>query len=346
MRSSNGMGTITKRKGVTKPYLVYGKAVRVDGVIKRPYLGSYRTRKEAEQRRMEYYANPNIARSELTFQQVYEEYKKTLKYTELSKSAKDCYTAAYKKSFKLHGIKFYNLRTAQMQEVITDIYNDGKSEATMHKAKNLYLLMYNYAMQNDIVNKNYASYIIIPKVEREKKRALTDLEIKKIKNYALSGNTAAQWALYLMYSGWRISEMLELTRFSYDTEIQAFRGGNKTAAGKNRIVPVHPDVQWIIDSQLSKNGDTVFCMKDGKKMTADYFRKKMFNKMLEELNIDKSITPHTMRHTFSTLLKRNGADDFYRKRLLGHSSGNVTDDVYTHEDTASLTKTIQLLKIA
>ncbi|MCM1365573.1 MAG: tyrosine-type recombinase/integrase [Faecalibacterium sp.] len=346
MRSSNGMGTITKRKGVTKPYLVYGTAVNVNGVMKRPYLGSYRTRKEAEQRRMEYYANPNITRTELTFQQVYDDYRKTLKYTELSKSSKSCYSAAYKKSFKLHGIKFSNLRTAQMQEVITDIYNDGKSEATMHKAKNLYLLLYRYAIQNDIVNKNYASYIIIPKVEREKKRALTDIEIQKIKNHAFNGNIAAQWTLYLMYSGWRISEMLDLTRFSYDDENQTFTGGSKTEAGKNRIVPVHPTVQWIVENQLSKNGDTVFCMKNGKKMTADYFRKKMFYPMLEELNIDSSITPHSMRHTFSTLLKRNGADDFYRKRLLGHSSGNVTDDVYTHADINGLKTTIELLKIA
>lgn len=68
--------------------------------------------------------------------------------------------------------------------------------------------------------------------------------------------------------------------------------------------------------------------------------------MLEELGLDKSLTPHVTRHTFSTKLKINGADDFYRKRLLGHASGNVTDDVYTHADLESLKKTIELLNVA
>ncbi|MCM1365076.1 MAG: site-specific integrase [Faecalibacterium sp.] len=346
MRSSNGMGTITKRKGVTKPYLVYGTAVNVNGVMKRPYLGSYRTRKEAEQRRMEYYANPNITRTELTFQEVYDDYRKTLKYTELSKSAKDCYSAAYKKCINLYGITFSNLRTAQMQEVINKMHAENKSESTMQKAKNLFLLMYGYAMQNDIVNKNYASYVIIPKTEHKEKRALTDLEIKKISDAASKGNTAAEWTMYLIYSGWRISEMLELTRFNYNESDQTLQGGKKTTNGKNRIVPIHHAVQYIIEKQLSKDGDTIFCMESGKPMTSDYFRKSMFNPMLKELGLPTDITPHITRHTFSTLLKRSNADDFYRKRLLGHSSGNVTDDVYTHADVNGLKTTIELLKIA
>ena len=346
MRSSNGMGTITKRKGVTKPYLVYGKAVNVEGVMKRPYLGSYRTRKEAEQRRMEYYTNPNITRTELTFQQVYEEYKKTLKYTELTKSTQNNYKAAYKHCNKLYGIKFCNLRTSHMQEVINQMHEEGLSQSSMKKVNALFSLMYGYALENDIVSKNYSEFVLLPKVEKKPKRSLTDLEIKKIYNAAYDGNTAAQWTLYLICSGWRISEMLELTRFNYDPQEHCFMGGKKTDAGKNRLVPVLSSIQWIVDAQLARNGETVFCMKNGKPMTANYFRKYMFYPMLSELQIDETLTPHATRHTFSTLLKRNSADDFYRKCLLGHSSGNVTDDVYTHAEIYDLKNTIELLQIA
>ncbi len=346
MRSSNGMGTITKRKGVTKPYLVYGKAVMVEGIMKRPYLGSYRTRKEAEQRRMEYYTNPNISRTELTFQQVYEEYKKTLKYTELSKSTQDNYKAAYKHCDKLYGINFCNLRTSHMQEVINQLHEKGMSKSSMKKVHNLFSLMYGYALENDIVNKNYAKFVLLPKTETKQKRALTDIEIKKIYDAAYDGDKAAQWTLYLICSGWRISEMLELTRFNYDETEHCFVGGKKTAAGKNRLVPVLSSIQWIVDKQIAQNGETVFCMENGKPMTADYFRKFLFNPMLSELGIDKTLTPHTTRHTFSTILKRKNADDFYRKRLLGHASGNVTDDVYTHADINDLRKNIELLKTA
>lgn len=346
MRSSNGMGTITKRKGVTKPYLVYGTAVKVDGVTKRPYLGAFKTRKEAEQRRIEYYQNPNIKRSELTFKQVFEEYQKSMKYTKLSKSSQDNYKAAYKHCEKLYGISFCNLRTGQMQEILNDMEAKNMSKSSVKKVSTLFSLLYRYAIENDIVNKNYAEFVILPDIEEKEKRIFTDIEIKKITDAAKKGNKAAMWTYYLMCSGWRISEMLELTRFTYDAENHYFRGGLKTAAGKNRIVPVHSCVQWIIDEQLSKNGDTIFCMDSGKPMTSHYFREFLFDPMLEELGLDESLTPHIARHTFSTKLKINGADDFYRKRLLGHASGNVTDDVYTHADVESLRNTIELLKIA
>ena len=67
--------------------------------------------------------------------------------------------------------------------------------------------------------------------------------------------------------------------------------------------------------------------------------------MLERLGLDRSLTPHNARHTFATLLKRGGADEFYRKRLLGHSSGNVTDDVYTHEDIESLREAVEKINL-
>ena len=60
--------------------------------------------------------------------------------------------------------------------------------------------------------------------------------------------------------------------------------GKKTRSGKNRLVPVHPDVQPIVDAQLAKNGNTVFCMDSGKAMTANYFREFIFKPLIKELN--------------------------------------------------------------
>ena len=84
-------------------------------------------------------------------------------------------------------------------------------------------------------------------------------------------------------------------------------------------------------------------MESGKPMTANYFRKFLWAPMLEKLEIDKDVTPHIARHTFATQLKINGADEFYRKKLLGHSSKDITNSVYTHADYDSLYKTICLL---
>lgn len=343
MKNANGMGTITKRKGVRNPYLVYGAAVLVDGVYKREYLGSFKTKKEAEERRIAYYINPEIKRSDITLKDLYEEFQTTKRFQKLAKSSKDCYRAAFKRSVKYHNFTFANLRTANMQEIVDQIENEGKSRALQEQVKNFFGVLYDYAIKNDIVQKNYAQYIELGSKSGTGRRALTDLEVEKILNAALDGNEAAQWTLYLIYSGWRISEMLELTIFNYDEKTQSFTGGKKTGAGKNRIVPVHSQLQWIIDEQLAKGGKTVFCTENGEPMTPQHFRLYLFEPLKKELGLDLSITPHYTRHTFATKLKLADADEFYRKKLLGHSMSNVTDAVYTHAETKKLRETIELL---
>lgn len=343
MKNANGMGSVVKRKGVRKPYLVYGAAVLVDGVYKREYLGSFKTKKEAEERRMAYYFNPEIKHTDVTLKQLYEEYQTTKRFQNLSKSSKDCYRASFKRSAKYHNVAFSGLRTVHMQEIIDQIELEGRSKALQEQVKNFFNVMYDYAIKNDVVQKNYSQYIEIGLKDTNSRRSLTDLEIEKILKAALDGSKAAQWVLYLIYSGWRISEMLELTVFNYDENTHSFTGGKKTAAGKNRVVPVHSDLQWIVDKQLAQKGQTVFCTENGEPMTTQYFRVNMFEPLRKELGIDPTVTPHYTRHTFATKLKLAGADDFYRKKLLGHSMSNVTDAVYTHADIDKLRETIELL---
>lgn len=344
MKNSNGMGSVVKRKGVRKPYLVYGAAVLIDGKYKREYLGSFKTKKEAEERRMAYYFNPQIKRSDLTLKEVFEDYKQTHRYQKTSDSSKNVYEACFKRSAKLQNYRFGDIRTADIQQLVNTVAKEGKSRALQEQLKNFWNVMYKHAMQNEIVQKNYAEYIELTLDDNNNKRALTDIEIEKIRKAALNGNTAAKWTLYLIYSGWRISEMLELTVFNYDENRHCFTGGKKTRAGKNRIVPIHSELQWIIDEQLSKRGETVFCKDDGKPMGYYCFYRHFFQPMLDELELDSAITPHITRHTCASKLKAVGADDFYRKKILGHAMQDITDDVYTHAEYDKLRDTIELLK--
>lgn len=344
-RSANGSGTIYKRQGVSKPYLVYGKAYNENGIMKREYLGSFKTRKEAEERRIAYITSPDIKRTDLTFKDVYEDYTKSARYANLTASTQQCYSAAFKHCTRIYSLRFSELRTAQFQEIITDLVEQGLSQSSVTKVKLLFTVLSGYALQNDIITKSYADFVVLPKFEQKQKRALTDLEIEKIGKAAQQGNKTAQWVYFLIYSGWRIGEFLELTPFNFDEKEYTLCGGKKTQAGKNRIVPVHENLKWILECQLSKKGETIFCQESGKPMTTDYFRKHMFKPMLKELDIDLNLTPHNTRHTFATKLKQAGADDFYRKKLLGHSNAGVTDSVYTHADVENLRKAIELLQV-
>lgn len=345
MKRANGTGSIVRKKGRSRPYIVYAPAKTENGKRVTPYLGSFKLKTDAQRFLEEFNQDPTVFRSTMSFSQVYADFKKSKRYEMLSKSTKDGYAAAYKHCAKLEKFQFGELRTTQLQEIIDDMEEAEFSFSSIHKVKVLFTVLSNYALQNDIIKKEYASFVILPENDAKAKRSMTDIEVEKIRIAAKSKNRNAEWVLYLICSGWRISEMLELTRFSYDKKEKTFCGGKKTRNGKNRLVPVYPYVQSIVEKQLSKNGETVFCMDDGKPMTANYFRKFVFNPLVEELKLDPSLTPHNTRHTFATLLKRGGADEFYRKRLLGHSSGNVTDDVYTHEDVESLKKALDCLNI-
>ena len=348
MKRANGTGSIVRKKGRAKPYIVYSPARFENGKRVIDYLGSFKLKAEAQNFLDEYNRDPTVLRSSMTFAQVYNDFTASKHYEKLSKSTRDGYAAAYKHCAALHSLRFSEIRTVQFQAVIDLLEEKKLSFSSMHKVKVLFTALSKYALQNDVIKKSYAGFVILPDDESESKRALTDIEIQKIRFAAQgTGKTSmgAKWVLYLICSGWRISEMLELTKFNYDEKERTLRGGKKTKNGKNRLVPVYPEVQNIVDEQLEKNGETIFCMEDGKPMTANYFRKAVFSTLLDELKLDPTLTPHNTRHTFATLLKRGGADEFFRKRLLGHASGNVTDDVYTHADLEGLRTAINCLHL-
>ena len=60
--------------------------------------------------------------------------------------------------------------------------------------------------------------------------------------------------LILLYSGWRISEFLNLKPEDIDLKEGTMKGGTKTKAGKNRIVPIHPKIRPLIERRLAEGG--------------------------------------------------------------------------------------------
>ena len=175
MKNPNGTGTISKKTGRSKPWVVYGAGVLIDGVYKRPYLGSFKTKKEAEQRRIEFYVNPDVKKSDMTFKQVYDDFIETARFKRLSNSQKAVYKSAFMHCKLLYSLTFANIRTSQLQACIDKLAEEGKSLSSISKQKVLFSVLYSYAIENDIVNKNYSQFVILPNIEQKAKRALTDI---------------------------------------------------------------------------------------------------------------------------------------------------------------------------
>ena len=200
-------------------------------------------------------------------------------------------------------------------------------------------MLYSHALQNDIVNKNYAEFIALPKEIKEEREAFSGLDIKTMFDNA----NKIPWVdtiLIMIYSGMRISEMLELTKFNVDLKNEIIIGGSKTEAGRGRIIPIHPKIMPYIKKRYNKNGDTIICNEDGKRILAKYYREKHYYPALETLEI-KKLTPHACRHTFASLAARAKVDPLYTQKMIGHADYAFTANRYTHPEIEELKKAIR-----
>ena len=141
--------------------------------------------------------------------------------------------------------------------------------------------------------------------------------------------------LELLYgSGLRISELTSLNLGDIHLNqglINIFGKGSK-----ERIVPINKEEEqalkkYILDYRLlfdPKDYDAVFLNKNGERISRIAVFK-IIKELAKKANINKEISPHTLRHSFATHLLEGGADIMAVKELLGHEDISTTEH-YTH----------------
>lgn len=125
-----------------------------------------------------------------------------------------------------------------------------------------------------------------------------------------------------------------------DLQQKIFRGGIKTAAGKERVVPIHPRIQPFVQAWVQQGHKYLIC-DDGKKIEKGKYYEYWYA-VMGKIGADK--TPHEARHTFETLLDNAKANRKCIDLLMGHKSKDVGNRVYNHKTLEQLRETILLLK--
>lgn len=340
----NGYGTIKKLSGSRRrPYAAYppASALRTqttDEPVRIPAIGYYKDWYAAFDALHSYHRNPyDIGTRSVTFAKVYElfyEDKFGTTKKSLSVSSKYAYDTAFKNCSSLHNIRFIDLRKQDMQDIL-DHCTLGYS--SLCNLKKLFCQMYRYAMENDIVEKNYAQFVSIQQEDdTEKGEPFSEEELSVLWNN--KKNPTVQMILIMIYSGFRIKafETIEI-----DTEQNYFKGGVKTAAGKGRIVPIHRAIlPFAVNFRKNFPG-----------FRSRTFRSCSFYPTLEQLGIattqsGKKHTPHDCRHTFSWLCDKYGVDELAKHLLMGHSLGkDVEKAVYGHRTYEQLCDEIQKIEV-
>lgn len=336
MRLPNGYGSITKLSGKRrKPWVVRitdGFDTSPDGkpIQRRKTLGYYATRTKALDALAEYNQKPyNIDLCAATFDELYN-YWSADKFKRISDSAARCYKAAFAHCKPIHKVAMRDLRTKHLQDLLN---NSGY--ATQKKIISLLNQVFKYAIANDITDKNYAEFISINAPAPEPDRMpFSEKEIALLKQIAPS-EPYADTILIMIYTGWRIGELLELKRADVDLDEMTMRGGLKTEAGKNRIVPIHECIQPYVRKYYDMETKTLIPT-----MRYDVYREK-FDSICERYGMKHR--PHDCRHTFATRADNAGMNKVCIQRIMGHASQGITDKVYTHKDIDELRKAISIL---
>lgn len=154
--------------------------------------------------------------------------------------------------------------------------------------------------------------------------------------------------LETMYGcGLRVSELIDLKisdLFFDEGFIKIVGKGNK-----ERFVPIHLSAQNYIVLYMNeirshlpiKKGyeDTLFLNRRGKSLSRQMIFM-IIKDLAIKINLNKKISPHTLRHSFATHLLKNGADLRAIQQMLGHESITTTE-VYVHLDTSYLKEIVE-----
>ena len=335
MKRANKMGSVYKlsdakrrRPWVAKVTRGFKECGEVNGIhkFKQEYkiIGYYSTQTEALEALNNYLGvtyNRDVLR--LTFSNVYTQWINS--NMQFSESSKYSYNAAYKALSNLHEFYFDAIKASDIE---TAIAVANKNYPTIKNIKILLNQLYNYAIGNDIVDKDYSKHVKYDKYKRayhkKNKRIYKEEEIKVI--WDNNTELISKILLILLYTGLRISELLELKTSDVDLDNRFISiTTSKTENGK-RMVPIPDCIFTIMKSQYNEN-KTYFLYDGGYKYSYEHIRG-LFKDFNKANNMNHIL--HECRHTYTSRLRVRGVDSTFTKKLTGHSCGNVDEDIYTH----------------
>lgn len=350
MKNPNGYGSVTKLSGNRrKPFWVkktVGWNEKGHPIYKT--IGYAETRSEGNIMLAQYNNNPwDVDKAKITMEELFEIWKEK-KMPKLAPNSQLVMKSAIKHCEKYKGMKYKEIRAFHMQETIDFC---GKGYSTQANIKNLWNHLDKLALELDVINKCYSELLTSAPIPETSRTRFTDAEIEavwKLYEKAQAGEDLGNpriepelidTILIFIYSGFRITELLDMKTSDVDLEQGTFKGGVKTKAGKNRIVPIHSLIRPMVERRVQQGNEHFITFK-GKKMTGALYRQK-WAYITGHLQMDK--TPHEARHTFESLLDSAGANRRCIDLMMGHVSKDTGNRVYNHKTIQELKDAIELV---
>lgn len=328
LKRANGMGTVYKLQGRRKRPWAAAKC--------RIVIGYYEKKTDALEA-LERLSGKNLSeRYNMTFSDVFQDWKAE-HYREIGEKGVESYDRAFAVFSPLHEKKFRELKTADFQRVLDA--HMLKSHSTVSKYKQLVTQMSDWAVREEIITTNLAKYIKLPENIKKEKEVFTESEIEMLQQEAITNETA-KIILMLIYTGMRIGELFNLPVEDYHETYVI--GGEKTEAGRNRVIPIMPDGRCYFSYFSERaNGPLFLSGYTGQKVISN-FRRRDYYPLLDKMKIERK-TPHATRHTYASRARKNGMEPEILQKILGHTNYSTTANIYLHTDVESLLSAVEKL---
>jgi integrase len=290
----------------------------------------------------EFNADPFSIEKTVTFEEVYRRWSKEKFEGEKTSNAKR-YESSFGLCVAIHKLKFADIREVHLQGAVD---SSGKNYPTLRKLKSLLNQLYRYALENDICQKDYAKFVDVAKHKDNSKEEIhkpfATEEITTLWGNAYKSEYI-QIFLMLIYSGVRISEMLDLKKCNVHIDERYFDiVSSKTEAGIRKVPIAAKTLPFFMTWMERGKSEYLVHKPCGGHMRYEYYRDIHWNALMAELGMTH--LPHDTRHTTVSLLARANVNQTIIKRIVGHSGAvSLTERVYTHFEIKQLIDAIDLI---
>ena len=371
-RLPNGFGQISeiKNKNLRNPFramITVGKTPEGRPICKplQP-VSFFPTYNDAYAALVEHNRNPYDLSTNMTLQELYEKWSTEYFGTFNADSTARTISSAWAYCSSIYDMKVSDIRARHIKGCMNEGYITFKNGSTRlatpnmkARIKSMFNNMLDYAVEYDITDRNYSRSFNIPD---EVTKATSS--VKKIHIPFTDEEIVTLWKnvdkvefvdviLIQCYSGWRPRELGLIKVEDVDLNTWMFKGGIKTDAGIDRVVPIHTKIRHLVKARYDeatsiKSPNLINCT-DGyarlKDLTLTYSKyKERFDKAMSQLELNPSHRPHDPRKHFVTKAKQYDMDEYAIKYIIGHVIDDVTERVYTDRTIEWLGEEMEKIK--
>lgn len=336
-RNPNGYGSVVKLSGNRRKPFAVRKTVGYDDRAYPIYeiIGYYPTRKDALIALAEYNQNPYDL-NRYTFTELYKLFSEQ-RMPKMSNSLTNQHKAAYKHCTELYDIPYKDIRQYHFQKVI----DACGSPSVQRMTRNFLVAVDKFAYDMEVVQKMRTANLTVEHGETKMIRTIfSHEEVETMWKH--QGEPFVDEILFLLYTGCRASEMVKMLNADIDLVQGIMRGGVKTAAGKNRIIPIHSRLRPIIERHMSEDDYLFHFKRTGSNPEASAVNRFEYGFRTTMKALGMNHRTHDCRHSFRTQM--DGANKVCIDLIMGHKTGDTGERVYTHKTIDQLKEAIEFLE--